>query len=173
MLRGLWNLLKVDRPEHHSIDRWKERGVEEERGTFCTWTDQFTTVLMAGRKGGEERKRNFLNMDRSEHGSIDLLKKRRKGGGGGGGVGERKRNFLNMDRLEHHSTDCLKERVGGGGGGGSGEWKRNFLNIDRPELGNIDLLKKKKKGGGGGGGGVRKEEALSEHGQTSVTALIA
>ena len=30
VLRGLRNFLNMDRPEHHSIDRLKERGVEKE-----------------------------------------------------------------------------------------------------------------------------------------------
>ena len=31
--RGLRNFLNMDRPEHHSIDRLKERGVEKESGS--------------------------------------------------------------------------------------------------------------------------------------------
>ena len=36
VLRGLRNFLNIDRPEHHSIDRLKERGVEkgQERSEF-------------------------------------------------------------------------------------------------------------------------------------------
>ena len=32
VLRGLWNFLNMDRPEHHSTDRLKERGVEKGGG---------------------------------------------------------------------------------------------------------------------------------------------
>ena len=32
MLRGLRNFLNTDKPEHHSIDRLKERGVEKGSG---------------------------------------------------------------------------------------------------------------------------------------------
>ena len=35
-LRGLRNFLNMDRPEHHSIDRLKERGVEKGRGRHST-----------------------------------------------------------------------------------------------------------------------------------------
>ena len=39
VLRGLRNFLNMDRPEHHSIDRPKERGGERKRATFrlCAW----------------------------------------------------------------------------------------------------------------------------------------
>ena len=36
VLRGLWNFLNVYRPEHHSIDRLKERGVEKGSGQHST-----------------------------------------------------------------------------------------------------------------------------------------
>ena len=35
-LRGLRNFLNMDRPEHHSIDRLKERGVEKGSGRHST-----------------------------------------------------------------------------------------------------------------------------------------
>ena len=36
VLRGLRNFLNMDRPEHHSIDRLKERGVEKGSGRHST-----------------------------------------------------------------------------------------------------------------------------------------
>ena len=36
VLRGLGNFLKMDRPEHHSIDRLKEREVEKGNGRHST-----------------------------------------------------------------------------------------------------------------------------------------
>ena len=36
VLRGLRNFLSTDKPEHHSIDRLKERGVEKESGRHST-----------------------------------------------------------------------------------------------------------------------------------------
>ena len=36
MLRGLRNFLNTDKPEHHSIDRLKERGVEKGSGRHST-----------------------------------------------------------------------------------------------------------------------------------------
>ena len=36
VLRGLMNFLNMDRPEHHSIDRLKERGVEKGCGRHST-----------------------------------------------------------------------------------------------------------------------------------------
>ena len=36
VLRGLRNFLNMDRPEHHSIDRLKERGVEKGSGRHCS-----------------------------------------------------------------------------------------------------------------------------------------
>ena len=36
VLRGLRNFLKTDKPEHHSIDRLKERGVEKRSGRHST-----------------------------------------------------------------------------------------------------------------------------------------
>ena len=36
VLRGLRNFLNTDRPEHHSIDRLKERGVEKGSGRHST-----------------------------------------------------------------------------------------------------------------------------------------
>ena len=36
MLRGLRSFLNTDRPEHHSIDRLKERGVEKGSGQRST-----------------------------------------------------------------------------------------------------------------------------------------
>ena len=36
MLRGLRNFLNMDRPEPHSTDRLKERGVEKGRGRHST-----------------------------------------------------------------------------------------------------------------------------------------
>ena len=36
VLRGLRNFLSTDKPEHHSIDRLKERGVEKGSGRHST-----------------------------------------------------------------------------------------------------------------------------------------
>ena len=36
VLRGLRNFLNTDKPEHHSIDRLKERGVEKRGGRHST-----------------------------------------------------------------------------------------------------------------------------------------
>ena len=36
VLRGLRDFLNMDRPEHHSIDCWKERGVEKGSGRHST-----------------------------------------------------------------------------------------------------------------------------------------
>ena len=36
VLRGLRNFLNMDRPEHHSTDRLKERGVEKGSGRYST-----------------------------------------------------------------------------------------------------------------------------------------
>ena len=36
VLRGLRNFLNLDMPEHHSIDRLKERRVEKGSGRHCT-----------------------------------------------------------------------------------------------------------------------------------------
>ena len=36
VLRGLRNFLNTDKPEHHSIDRLKERGVEKGSGRYST-----------------------------------------------------------------------------------------------------------------------------------------
>ena len=39
VLRGLRNFLSTDKPEHHSIDRLKERGVEKGSGRHSTLKD--------------------------------------------------------------------------------------------------------------------------------------
>ena len=45
VLRGLRNFLNMDRPEHHRIDRPKERGVEKESGRYSTLQDQDGSVF--------------------------------------------------------------------------------------------------------------------------------
>ena len=45
VLRGLRNFLNKDRPEHHSIDHLKERGVEKGRGRHSTLQDLERSVF--------------------------------------------------------------------------------------------------------------------------------
>ena len=45
VLRGLRNFLNIDRPEHHSIDRLKERGVEKVSGQHSTLQGQERSVF--------------------------------------------------------------------------------------------------------------------------------
>ena len=45
VLRGLRDFLKVDRPEHHSIDRLKERGVEKGSGRHSAHRGQEQSVF--------------------------------------------------------------------------------------------------------------------------------
>ena len=45
VLRGLRNFLNMDRPEHHSIDRLKERGVEKGSGRHSTLQGRERSVL--------------------------------------------------------------------------------------------------------------------------------
>ena len=45
VLRGLRNFLNTDKPEHHSIDRLKERGVEKGSGRHSTLQGQERSVF--------------------------------------------------------------------------------------------------------------------------------
>ena len=45
MLRGLGNFLNMDRPEHHSTDRLKERGVEKGSGQHSTLQGRERSVI--------------------------------------------------------------------------------------------------------------------------------
>ena len=45
VLRGLRNFLNMDRPEHHSTDRLKERGVEKGSGRHSTLQDRERSVF--------------------------------------------------------------------------------------------------------------------------------
>ena len=45
VLRGLRNFLNMDRPEHHSIDRPKERGVEEGSGRHSNLQGRESSVF--------------------------------------------------------------------------------------------------------------------------------
>ena len=45
VLRGLRNFLSTDKPEHHSIDRLKERGVEKGSGRHSTLQDRERSVF--------------------------------------------------------------------------------------------------------------------------------
>ena len=45
VLRGLKNFLNMDRPEHHSTDRLKERGVEKGSGRHSTLQGRERSVL--------------------------------------------------------------------------------------------------------------------------------
>ena len=50
LLRGLRNFLNMNRPEHHSIDRLKERGVEKRSGRYSTLQgrERFIRIVFAG-----------------------------------------------------------------------------------------------------------------------------
>ena len=45
LLRGLRYFLNMDRPEHHSTDRLKERGLERGRGRHCTLRGRARSVF--------------------------------------------------------------------------------------------------------------------------------
>ena len=45
VLKGLMNFLNMDRPEHHSTDRLKERGVEKGSGRHSTLQGQKQSVF--------------------------------------------------------------------------------------------------------------------------------
>ena len=55
VLRGLRHFLNMDRPEHHSIDRLKERGVDEGRGEHSTHRGQEQSVFNQANIGSVSR----------------------------------------------------------------------------------------------------------------------
>ena len=46
MIRGLRNFLNTDRLKHHSIDRWKERGVEKGKGLHSPFRGRERSVFI-------------------------------------------------------------------------------------------------------------------------------
>ena len=55
VLRGLRNFLNIDRPEHHSIDRLKERGVEKGSGRHSTLQGRERSVFKQANIGTVSR----------------------------------------------------------------------------------------------------------------------
>ena len=55
VLRGLRNFLNMDRPEHHSIDHLKERGVEKGSGRHSTLHGRERSVVNQGNTGTVSR----------------------------------------------------------------------------------------------------------------------
>ena len=55
VLRGLRNFLNIDRPEHHSIDRFKERRVEKGSGRHSTLQGRERSVFNQANTGTVSR----------------------------------------------------------------------------------------------------------------------
>ena len=55
VLRGLRNFLNMDRPEHHRIDRLKERGVEKGSGQHSTLQSEERSVFNQAKIGTVSR----------------------------------------------------------------------------------------------------------------------
>ena len=93
-----------------------------ERADRLASTADITSGLQLGRAEVLRDLKNFLNMDRPEHHSIDLPKKRgmEKGSGLHETLQGRKRSLFNEANIGTVSRVTLGGWGGGGGGGGGG-----------------------------------------------------
>ena len=76
VLRGLGNFLNMDRPEHHSTDRLKKRGVEKGSGRHSTLRDRERSVFNQTKIGAVSRAtlRRLLRDGRSAYGPFRALR---------------------------------------------------------------------------------------------------